>query len=191
MAGVVCAKASRNPGASSRIRYVAAFALALTGESAGAKAVLGDLEKRFPEDTIVRFNYLPTLRAQIALNEPSGAGKAIEALAVASPFELGVSGSSTFWTSLYPVYVRGEAYLAAGQGVQAVGEFQKILDWRGVVANEPIAALVHLGLGRAYVKAGNLPKRREAYERFFALWKDADGGIPVRHEAQWEYEKIR
>ena len=171
-------------------QYVAALALALNGDAGGSLALLEDLEKRFPEDTIVKFNYLPTLRAQLALMQPGGAEKAIEALAVASPYELGVPGSSTFWTSLYPVYVRGEAYLAAGQGAQAASEFQRIVDWAGVVVNEPIGALAELGLARAYVKTGDVKKGREAYDKFFALWKDADGGIPVLHEAQWDYRKL-
>lgn len=171
-------------------QYVAALALALNEDAAGARALLEDLEKRFPEDTIVRFNYVPTLRARIALIEPNGAAKAIEELAVASPYELGVPGSSTFWTNLYPVYVRGEAYLATKQGTQAAAEFQRILDWRGVAVNEPIAALAQLGLARAYLEAGDVRKGREAYDRFFALWKDADGGIPVLHEAQWEYHRL-
>jgi len=171
-------------------QYVAALALAKNGDVDGARALLEDLDRRFPEDTIVKFNYVPTLRAELALTQPGGAGKAIEALAAAAPYELGVPGSSTFWTSLYPVYVRGEAYLALGDGAKAAAEFQKIADWAGVVVNEPIGALAQLGLGRAYVKAGDVKKGREAYDKFFAMWKDADGGIPVMHEAQWEYEKL-
>ena len=171
-------------------QYVAALALALNGDAGGARALMEDLEKRFPEDTIVKFNYLPTLRAQVALIEPSGAGRAIEALRAASPYELGVPGSSTFWTNLYPVYVRGEAYLATKQGAEAAKEFQKVIDWPGVAVNEPIGALAELGLGRAYALAGETKKAREAYERFFELWKSADGGIPVLHEAQWEYQKL-
>lgn len=171
-------------------QFVAALALALNGDEGGARALLEDLEKRFPEDTIVRFNYVPTLRAQLALIDPKGAPKAIEALAVASPYELGIPGSTTFWTNLYPVYVRGEAYLAAHQGAQAAAEFQKILDWPGVVVNEPIAALAQLGQARAYVQAGDTRKGREAYDRFFALWKAADDDIPVFHQAQWEYQKL-
>jgi serine/threonine protein kinase/tetratricopeptide (TPR) repeat protein len=171
-------------------QYVAALALALNGDSKGSQALMEDLEKRFPEDTIVKFNYVPTLRAQLALIEPGGAEQAIEALATAGPYELGVPGSSTFWTSLYPVYVRGEAYLAAGDGAKAAAEFQKMADWAGVVVNEPIGALAQLGLARAHVKAGDVKKGKELYDRFFALWKDADGGIPVLHQAQWEYEKL-
>jgi predicted Zn-dependent protease len=172
-------------------QYVAALALAANRDEGGARALLEDLEKRFPEDTIVRFNYLPTLRAQLALIDPNGAAKAIEALAVASPYELGIPGSSTFWTNLYPVYVRGEAYLAAHQGPQAEAEFQKIVDWPGVALNEPIAALAQLGQARAYMEAGDVGKGREAYDRFFARWKDADNDIPVLREASWEYLKLR
>jgi eukaryotic-like serine/threonine-protein kinase len=171
-------------------QYVAALALAANGDEGGARALLEDLEKRFPEDTIVRFNYLPTLQAQLALIDPKGAAKAIEALAAASPYELGIPGSSTFWTNLYPVYVRGEAYLAAHQDAQAAAEFQKIIDWPGVALNEPIAALAELGQARAYIGAKDLGKGREAYDRFFALWKDADDDVPVSHEARWEYQKL-
>jgi len=171
-------------------QYVAALALALNGDEGGARVLMEDLEKRFPEDTIVRFNYVPTLRAQLELIDPDGATKAIEALAGATTYELGIPGSNTFWTNLYPVYVRGEAYLAAHQGAQAAAEFQKILDWRGVAVNEPIAVLAHLGQARAYVEAGDLQKGRQAYDRFFALWKGADDDIPVLHEAQWEYQKL-
>ena len=171
-------------------QYVAALALAANGDEGGARALLEDLEKRFPEDTIVRFNYLPTLRAELALIDPNGAAKSIEALAAASPYELGIPGSSTFWTNLYPVYVRGEAYLAAHQGAQAAAEFQKIIDWPGVALNEPIAALAQLGQARAYIEAKDVRKGREVYDRFFALWKDADDDIPVLHEARWEYQKL-
>jgi tetratricopeptide (TPR) repeat protein len=171
-------------------QFVAALALALNGDEPGARVLMEDLEKRFPEDAIVKFNYAPTLRAQLALIDPNRSAKAIEALTVAGPYELGVPGSSTFWTNLYPVYVRGEAYLAAHQGAQAAAEFQKILEWRGVVVNEPIAVLAQLGLARAYVQAGEVKKGREEYDKFFALWKDSEGGIPVKHQAQWEYEKL-
>jgi hypothetical protein len=88
---------------------------------------------------------------------------------------------------LYPVYVRGEAYLAAHQGSEAVAEFQKILDQRGVVGNEPIGALAHLGLARAYALRSDSAKARAAYNDFFALWKDADPDIPILQQAKAEY----
>jgi tetratricopeptide (TPR) repeat protein len=172
-------------------QYVAALALALIRDSAGAQVLADDLQKRFPGDTIVRFNYIPTLRAQIALIVPNAGGKAAEALAATAPYELGVPGSSTFWTNLYPVYVRGEALLAARQGTQAAAEFQKILDWPGVVVNEPIAALAFLGLARAHALAGDAPKSQAAYRAFLTLWKDADPDIPVLVAAKSEYAKLK
>jgi tetratricopeptide (TPR) repeat protein/predicted Ser/Thr protein kinase len=171
-------------------QYAAALALALSGDSARARSVADDLDKRLSEDTIVRFNYLPTLHAQLALNAPNGAEKAVEALAAASPYELGVSGSSTFWTNLYPVYIRGQALLVSRQGTQAAAEFQKILDSPGVAVNEPIGALAHLGIARAYVLAGDAAKARAAYSSFLTLWKDADRDIPVFVAAQSEYAKL-
>jgi Flp pilus assembly protein TadD len=172
-------------------QYAAALALALNKDEGRSQALMENLEERFPEDTIVRFNYLPTLRAQLALIDPNGAAKAIEALAVASQYELGIPGSSTFWTNLYPVYVRGEAYLAAHQGAPAAGEFQKILDWPGVVVNEPIAALAHLGLARAYAMQADTAKPKAAYQDFLTLWKDADPDIPILRQAKAEYAKLQ
>jgi hypothetical protein len=144
------------------------------------------LAKRFPQDTLVRFNYLPTIKAQRALNsnEPP---KAIEALKVTTPYELGSVGDMT----LYPVYVRGQAYLAARQGIEAVAEFQKILDHRGIVLNEPIGALAHLGQARACAMSGDTVKARTAYQDFFTLWKDADPDIPILKEAKAEYAKLK
>lgn len=130
-------------------------------------------------------NYLPTIRAVAAL-EAGSASKAIEALAPVAPYELGSVGQP-----LYPVYLRGDAYLAAHQGSAAVGEFQKILAHPGVVANEPIGALAHLGLGRAYALSGDSAKAQAAYQDFLALWKDADADIPILKEAKAEYAKLK
>jgi tetratricopeptide (TPR) repeat protein len=171
--------------------YATALALALIGNSASATAFAEDLAKRFPDDTIVRFNYLPTLHAQIALNSRGGAARAVEALAVASPYELGIPGNSTYWTSLYPVYVRGQAFVSAHQGTQAATEFQKILSWPGVVVNEPIGALAHLGLARAYTIQGDTAKAKAAYQDFLSLWKDADSDVPILKEAKVENAKLR
>ena len=89
-----------------------------------------------------------------------------------------------------PVYVRGEAYLAAHRGKEAVTEFQKILDHRGIVLNEPIGALAHLQLGRAYAMQGDTAKARSAYQDFLTLWKDADPDIPILKQAKAEYAKL-
>jgi len=179
------------------VEYCAAFALALSGDAAGAQSVASDLEKRFPEDSAVRFTYLPVLRALLALNPgPQKQGepaKAIERLQAAAPYELGVplSWFAGLCGVLYPVYVRGEAYLAAHQGVEAAAEFQKILDHRGIVASDPIGALAHWRLGRAYAMQGETAKAKGAYQDFLALWKDADPDIPILKQAKAEYAKLQ
>jgi tetratricopeptide (TPR) repeat protein len=179
------------------VQYGAALALALAGDVARVQALADDLAKRFPEDTIVQFNYLPALRAQLTLNrndpaKSSGAGasKSIEALQAAAPYELGTA-ASVLLAALYPVYVRGEAYLAGHQGSEAAAEFQKILDHRGVVFEEPIGALAHLGLAHAYALQGDTAKARAAYQDFFTLWKDADPDIPILRAAKFEYAKLQ
>jgi eukaryotic-like serine/threonine-protein kinase len=173
------------------VQYGAALASAFARDDKRAQALTGDLAHRFPEDTLVQSNYLPTLRAKLALNR-GDAPQAITLLGAVANYELGVSSfSAYFWNAMYPVYVRGEAYLAAHQGKEAAVEFQKILDHRGVVSNEPIAALAHLGLARAYVIEGDTAKARAAYQDFFALWKDADPDIPILKEAKAEYAHLQ
>jgi tetratricopeptide (TPR) repeat protein len=173
------------------LQYFAALAFAYTRDDARAKALADDLDKRFPEDTIVQFNYLPSVRGKLALNKGDASG-AIESLGASAPYELGATRATGLnWTPMFPVFVRGEAYLAARQGSKAAGEFQKILDHRGLVLNQPIGALAHLGLGRAYVLQGDIPKAKAAYQDFLALWKDADPGIPVLQKAKAEYGKLR
>jgi tetratricopeptide (TPR) repeat protein len=148
-----------------------------------------DLGKRFPEDTIVQTQYFPMIHAAIAL-QSGDAGKAAQALSAAAPYELG-QYTSPMAFQLYPVYLRGAAYLAARQGASAVAEFQKILDHPGVVVNEPIGALSHLGLGRAYALAGDTAKAKTAYQDFLALWKNADPDIPILQQAKAEYAKLK
>jgi eukaryotic-like serine/threonine-protein kinase len=106
--------------------------------------------------------------------------------------ELGQTTYSSYcWTSTYPVCIRGEAYLAAHQGSEAAAEFQKILDHRGLVINEPIGALAHLQLGRAYAMSGDTDKARAAYQDFLTLWKDADPDFPILNQAKAEHAKLR
>jgi eukaryotic-like serine/threonine-protein kinase len=139
----------------------------------------------------VQVNYLPTLRAKLAVRK-GNASEAVETLKAALPYELGRTTYSSYgWSSLYPVYVRGEAYLAAHQGKEAAAEFQKILDHRGIVLNEPIGALALLQLGRAYALDGDTAKAKTAYQEFFTLWKDADTDIPILKEANAEYAKLK
>jgi len=173
------------------VQYGAAFSLALSGDSSEAQTLANDLERNFPEDTSVRFNYVPSVRALLALNhgEPF---HAIEVLQTAVPNELGQPRSAIngFFGALYPVYVRGQAYMAARQGAEAVTEFQKILDHRGAVVCDPIATLAYLQLGRAYALSGDQTKAKIAYQNFLTLWKDADPDIPVLQQAKAEFAKL-
>jgi eukaryotic-like serine/threonine-protein kinase len=172
------------------VQYGSALALACSADGRSAQALTEDLAKTFPEDTIVQFNYLPTLRAKLALNK-GDATEALEKIRAAIPYELGQTTASTYgWTGLYPVFVHGDAYLAARQGSEAVAEFRKILDHRGIVANGPIGPLAHLGLARAYFLQGDTAKARAAYQNFLALWKDADSDIPILKQAKREYAKL-
>jgi len=169
--------------------YGFALALAYAGNANGVQRLVEDFNKRFPEDTTVQ--YLPTLRAKLALMH-SNPQQALNDLELAAPYELGTPAIGFYnWPNLYPVYVRGEAYLAAHQGNEAAAEFQKILDHRGIVLNEPIGALAHLQLGRAYAMQGDTAKSRAAYQDFLTLWKDADSDIPIFKQAKAEYAKLR
>jgi eukaryotic-like serine/threonine-protein kinase len=173
------------------VEYGAALVFALSGDSSGAQVLANDLEQRFPEDTSVNFSYLPVLRARLALNQGDPA-KALELLQAAAPHELGVprSSISALFGALYSAYVRGEAYLAAKRGDEAATEFQKILDHRGIVISDPIGALAHLQLGRAYLMAGDTARAKSAYQDFLDLWKDADRDISIRRQAKSEYAKL-
>ncbi|MGA2812538.1 MAG: serine/threonine-protein kinase [Candidatus Acidiferrum sp.] len=181
-------------------QFVAGLALAMAGDAAAAQSLADDLAKRYPLDTVVQFNYLPALRGQLALQrsltatrvgqKPIEAMKAVEALQPAGPYEFGALGNSALTISLYPVYVRGSAYLEAQQGAAAAAEFQKIIERPGVAAGESIGALAYLGLGRGYAMSGDPLKAKSAYEEFFRLWKDADADVPVLRAAQTEYAKL-
>jgi predicted Zn-dependent protease len=171
--------------------YGAALALGLAKDAELPQTLASDLQTRFPEDTAVKFSYLPVLHAVFALNQHQPL-KAVELLQIASPNELGWLGwaSMGFVGSFYPVYVRGEAFRAAGHGAEAAAEFQKILDHRGVVATDPIGALARLQQGRAFALAGDHTKAKASYQDFLALWKDADADIPVFKQAKAEYAKL-
>jgi tetratricopeptide (TPR) repeat protein len=179
------------------VQFGASLALALAGDSVRAQSLARDLARRYPEDTVVKFIFQPTLDAQLTLSRNRSANsskkgpvEATEILQVATPFELGSAGRASFDPSLLCVYVRGEAYLAGGQGSEAAAEFQKILDHRWIVQNGPIGALAHLQLGRAYALQGDTAKARAAFQDFLALWKDADPDIPILKQAKVEYAKL-
>ena len=174
------------------VEYGAAFALALSGAFSRAAALADDLETRFPVDTSIRFSYLPAIRARLALRR-GDTSQALELLQATVPYELGAMRSSVhgLFGALYPVYVRGEAYLALRQGARAAAEFQKILDHRGIVVSDPVGALAHLQLGRALALSEDKTKAKAAYQDFLALWKDADPDVPILKQAKAEYAKLQ
>jgi hypothetical protein len=173
------------------VTYAAAFALVLSGDRFGSQKLADDLAKRFPEDTPVQFEYLPTLRALFALDARSPS-EAIERLQTAIPYDFAMPGTAFFakFGGLYPAYVRGQAYVEVGRGREAAAEFQKVLDHRGIVLADPIGALAHLQLGRALVLLRDWDSARSVYRGFLSLWKDADPDIPVLRQASAEYEKL-
>jgi tetratricopeptide (TPR) repeat protein len=173
------------------VEYAAAFALTLSGDLSEGPRLAADLEKQFPEDTPVQFEYLPTLHALFALAHRAPS-EAVERLQRAVPYDFAIPGTAFFakFGGLYPAYVRGEAYLAAGRGREAAAEFEKVLNHRGIVLADPIGALAHLQLGRAYVASGDRIKAKSGYQNFLTLWKDADADLPVLKQARAEYAKL-
>ena len=170
------------------VQTLAALAFARAGDAARAQTLSDKVAREHRFDTFLNYYWLPTIRAAIELDHNNPV-KAIQILDTTAPYEFG------WWPflvgSLYPVYVRGEAYLLAGQAREAAIQFQKILRQRGLVANYPLGALAHLQLGRAYVVTGDSAKAKGAYQDFFALWKDADPDIPIQKQAKAEYAKLQ
>jgi eukaryotic-like serine/threonine-protein kinase len=165
---------------------MASLALALAGDLAQSKSLADDLARRFPENTLVQGNYLPTARAQLALDRKD-ASRAIQTLQAAVLYEL---GDMQRCNVAYPIYLRGVAYLNAHQGSKAAAEFQKVIDHPGIVLGDPIAALAHLGLARAYVAEGDAAKAKTAYMELFNIWNDADADVPVYQQARAEYARF-
>jgi predicted Zn-dependent protease len=171
------------------VKLFAALALARSGEPGRAKALLEELEKTFPSDTLLKVYWFPTLRAALELDANNPA-QAVIYLEAAAPYELGQPSQLQLGT-MYPVYLRGEALLMEKNGIGAAAEFQKFLDHRGVTLNFPLGALARLGLARGYAMAGDAAKARVAYTDFFGLWKDADPDIPILVAARAEYAKLK
>jgi len=175
--------------------YGPAFALALLQESAQAHEVEAELERRYPEDTSVQFSYLPALWALEALNHDAPA-KALEMTQASAPYDLAVPGTAyftgaSFFGALYPVYVRGLAYSRMESHREAAAEFRKILDYPGLVLNDPIGPMARLQLARALSASGDRAKSAAAYKDFLSLWKDADQDVPVLKQAKAEYASLQ
>jgi eukaryotic-like serine/threonine-protein kinase len=169
------------------VKVAAALALARTGDVLRAKVLVGELEKSYATNAILKLYWLPTINAAIELNK-GNSSQALVSLEAATPYEL---QTATFINYLYPAYVRGQAYLLAHNGTRAAAEFQKLLDHRGAAVNFVTGALAHLQLGRAYAMAGDTAKAKSAYQDFFTLWKDADPDIPILKQAKADYAKLQ
>ena len=170
------------------VKVEAALALARGGDVIAAKKLVDTLNQEFPLDTVMQNYWLPAVQAAIELQRHDFA-KAMGILHASIPYELADPPPFTAGT-MYPVYLRGEAYLEAGNGGLAAAEFQKIIDHPGVIVNFPLRVLSHLGLGRARALSGDTAGARTAYQDFFALWKDADPDIPILKQAKAEYAKL-
>jgi serine/threonine protein kinase/tetratricopeptide (TPR) repeat protein len=179
------------------VKVEAALALARGGDVAVAEKLVAALNQEFPLDTLMQNYWLPTVRAAIALQRHDSA-EAIELLHASIPYELADPPPFSSGT-MYPAYLRGQAYLSlarvtrtsAENGRHAAAEFQKILDHPGVVVNFPFSALAHLGVGRARALADDSAGARTAYQDFFALWKDADPDVPILKQAKAEYARLQ
>jgi serine/threonine protein kinase len=181
-------KAALTLGPGRDVKVLAALTLARIGDTAAAKSLVEELEKSYPSNTMLNLYWLPNINAAIEINQ-GNPSKALASLQVAAPYELG--WGLNWATTLYPAYLRGQAYLLAHNGVAAASEFQKLLDHRCMVGNFVTAALARLQLGRAHAMAGDTAKAKAAYQDFLALWKGADPDIPILKEAKAEYAKLQ
>jgi len=171
------------------VRILSALALARSGSTIQSQNLIEGLNREFVSDTMLQSYWLPTIRAILQMRYRNHE-QAIELLRTI-PYEFGQPFPFEYLGTMYPIYVRGQACLAAHNGQAAAAEFQKIIEHREIIANYPLGALSHLQLGRAYTMAGDAAKAKSAYQDFFVLWKDADPDIPILKEAKAEYAKLK
>jgi hypothetical protein len=165
-----------------------AFALALSGNSSSALAIVIRLEEQYPEDTCVHFSYSPALRALLAMihGRPE---KALERLTVSKAYELAQTGVSCYgrYGAMYPTYVRGLAYQQLHKPREAALEFQRMLDHPGLLLADPIGPAARLQLARTLRDSGEMARAKAVYSEFLTLWKDADPDIPLLTQAKTEF----
>lgn len=161
-----------------------ALVSAQIGDYKKALSLSETLDRQFPRGTLVQRFWLPMIRGEIGLREGKGP-KAVEMLSAAEPFDPGGADGCSV-SPLLPAYLLGQAYLVAGEGDKAGGEFRKLLDNRGMVLDSPFGALAYLGQARAYSLDGKSAEARKAYQDFFSIWKDADSNTPLLRQAQAE-----
>jgi ATP/maltotriose-dependent transcriptional regulator MalT len=165
--------------------------LASAGDLGRARGLSDELQKQFPDNTLLNRYWEPVVRAYIEIRAGQPA-RAVKLLEAAAPYDLAFPQPQfSEGGLLYPVYVRGQAYLALRQGREAAAEFQKFIDHRTIVQNTPLASLARLQLARGHALQGDISKARASYQDFFALWKDADPGIPILLAARSEYAKLK
>jgi tetratricopeptide (TPR) repeat protein len=163
--------------------------MAQIGDFKLAQTLVEELNQKYPSDTLIQKYWLPTIRARMELKQKNWA-KGLETLSVTEPFDFAATPALATST-LYPAYVRGEIYAAAGNEKQAVAEFSKLIAHPGMVLNFPLGALARLRSAQAYAVLGNSAKARESYQEFFELWKEADSGLPILKQAKAEYAKLQ
>ena len=168
------------------VRAASALILAETGDTAQAQKTVDQLNAESPLDTLIQNYWLPSIRATLAIRR-GDPKQAVTILDVTTPYELGIQNVST----MVPIYIRGMAYLKAGQGEQAVAQFKKMLGHRGLGQNAPVQVLAQLQLARALAMSGDKASARRAYQDFLLLWKQADPDLPPLKEAQAEYQKLK
>lgn len=166
-----------------------ALVAAQVGDLKQAEVLSRELDREWPTDTFIQRYWLPVIRAQMDLGRRQGS-KAVSDLDSATQLEF-ASPTTLSTATIYPAYVRGYAYLEAGDGAKAAVEFQKLIEHPGLVLNFPLGALARLGRARAYARSGDLGKARAAYLDFFKLWNDADPDLPTLKQAKAEYAKLR
>ncbi len=173
------------------VSVLAALALSRIGDIERAEQMAHGIADRFPLNTAINRYWLPAIYASIEIKRDNPA-KALDDLQTTSQYELATPlPQFEVGGSLYPVYIRGEVYLLLHEGKEAVAEFQKFLDHRGIALNSPLGALARLQLGRAYALQGDTLRSRAAYQDFFGLWKDADTDIPILIAAKSEYARLK
>jgi tetratricopeptide (TPR) repeat protein len=171
-------------------QILAVLVLARVGDARRAQTMLDDLAAANVSNTVVQSAWLPSIRAQAEMVARNPV-RALELLDVVKPYERGQLIGNLSYSCMIPVYLRAEAYLSANRGPQALAEFQKLIDGRGVVGNCWSGALAHLGQGRAQALSGSTNAARASYQEFFTLWKDADHDIPILKSAHAEFAKLK
>jgi hypothetical protein len=185
----VQAARSLSSSSSRSVTVFAALALARIGDAAAAESQARDLEKANPSNTLIKFYWLPTVRASLALRAGNPQA-ALSLLETTVPYDLSQASTVVNEAGMYPAYLRGEAYLVTHNGESAAVEFKKLLDHRGIVQNSILGPLSILQLARAEVMMGDVASARKQYGDFLSLWRAADPDIPILKQAQAEYAKL-